>query len=384
MGATVTTDAPFAWLFRFFGAVDESSETPAPPPNPLVQTLRSLLRPVFEADTEAALWAAMDARAPDILRLLEAAPSREGGARDTYARARMAQGFEGEDAERFESAFAMVLFCRDATRARRELGGEEPEPFRKVMARANDLGESARSVLRRALRGMGAFVVIALAARCAIEFQAWQRRALVCAAWDASRIGVAEGVADLLRRGALPTLVEIMQRHGLFFPLPALREAALDELAERAQADPHRRGSYARLFDRIEQADRLPTYIGDHAELFRDVTHAAHERLIRFAAEDWLSGERSPEEILRSLGLLSVDLMALLDAAGKARPVERLRLAPPARAEILARLRADRLARNGAPQADTSVVARDVAASQRIEGVDVRPLLYAGATVGRG
>lgn len=379
--ATTTADGNLfgGWL-RALARLGVGSESEATRPAPQVAALLPLLRPVFDSENEAALRAALDANAPEVLKRLESAPSRDDDSRDNYVRARMARGFEGEDAVRLDATFAMFLFCRDATRVLRELDGKAPEPLSKVWARASSFDERARAALQRAVRGIGAFAAITIAARCSIDLRPWQRKELVDAAWDVSRLGASGSSADLLQRGALPALLSLVAQHGVVRLLPGLRDPMLDELALRATSDPQRLGAYTRLSARIREAGDLPTYIGDHAAIFHDVARVALARLVDQAAGDWLSGERSPEAILRALGFVSIELMAALDAKGAGRPAERLRLSSSEREEILARLRADRLARNGEAKADAGVVIRDVAASQRIEGVDVRPLLFVGAT----
>jgi hypothetical protein len=72
------------------------------------------------------------------------------------------------------------------------------------------------------------------------------------------------------------------------------------------------------------------------------------------------------------LSMPRTDAVAWLEEYGYARELESGALTPAERSERYARMRKDRLARDGEPVLDPDLVARDVIASQRIEGVDAR------------
>jgi hypothetical protein len=63
----------------------------------------------------------------------------------------------------------------------------------------------------------------------------------------------------------------------------------------------------------------------------------------------------------------------LLEENGFQRPLDVIRLSDEERAEILRKMRTDRLQRGGVPEYCKDLVDRDVIASERIEGVDARP-----------
>lgn len=77
-------------------------------------------------------------------------------------------------------------------------------------------------------------------------------------------------------------------------------------------------------------------------------------------------------ELATLLSVHPLDALALLDAAGIHRPIDRVILSPEQRAEILHRLRDDRLKRSGRFEPTAEAIWRDVVGSERIEGVDAR------------
>lgn len=83
-------------------------------------------------------------------------------------------------------------------------------------------------------------------------------------------------------------------------------------------------------------------------------------------------GLLSVSDVADAFGVTPPDAVVLLEQHGFCRDIETIRLSEGERARILQRLRADRLARNGQPRPDPVRVARDVIASERIEGVDAR------------
>jgi hypothetical protein len=98
---------------------------------------------------------------------------------------------------------------------------------------------------------------------------------------------------------------------------------------------------------------------------------AAPEAL-RAAGESFQAGCISVPQVSALLGLHPVDAVAVLESHGYARSLATLALTEQERAAIYARMRADRLARRGAPVITAESIARDTIASARIEGVDVR------------
>ncbi len=89
----------------------------------------------------------------------------------------------------------------------------------------------------------------------------------------------------------------------------------------------------------------------------------------------YAEGRVSVDEVAAMLGLTVPDAVAQLEAHGFRRSVEALRLTDAERAERLAAIRAERIARGGVPRSSPDLVNRDVIASQRIEGIDARPWL---------
>src|SRR5262249_10818025 len=70
-----------------------------------------------------------------------------------------------------------------------------------------------------------------------------------------------------------------------------------------------------------------------------------------------------------------IDVVVLLEARGYVRSVERITLEDDERTQLYARMRADRLSRAGKFDPTPEQIARDVIASERIEGIDARPWL---------
>ncbi len=105
--------------------------------------------------------------------------------------------------------------------------------------------------------------------------------------------------------------------------------------------------------------------------------HQAHqdESAVTAAGRAYADGHASVDEVAAMLDLNVPDVIALLEEHGFRRSVDGLRLTAEARRERLRRIRADRVAREGHPVLSPAYVVRDVIASQRIEGVDVRPWL---------
>lgn len=96
-----------------------------------------------------------------------------------------------------------------------------------------------------------------------------------------------------------------------------------------------------------------------------------HSRL-RIVGEQFTRGLLSLAEIETLLSLDRVDVLQLLQSHGYQRPLAQLELSPQERADRLAAMRRDRLARAGNFEFTHEDVARDVIASERLEGVDAR------------
>jgi hypothetical protein len=99
------------------------------------------------------------------------------------------------------------------------------------------------------------------------------------------------------------------------------------------------------------------------------------QEAIAAAGHVYAEGRASIDEVAAMLGVAVPDVVALLEDHGFRRSVDGLRLSEDTRRRRLEQIRRDRLARGGQPESSPSAVARDVIASQRIEGIDARPWL---------
>jgi hypothetical protein len=93
------------------------------------------------------------------------------------------------------------------------------------------------------------------------------------------------------------------------------------------------------------------------------------------AGHIYAEGRASIDEVASMLGREVADVAALLEENGYRRSIDGLRLTDEERAQRLAQIRADRIARGGKPREDRALAARETIASQRIEGIDARPWL---------
>jgi len=93
---------------------------------------------------------------------------------------------------------------------------------------------------------------------------------------------------------------------------------------------------------------------------------------IRVLGQAYARGSLSVVDVATLLELHPVDAVALLESQGFKRGLDRISLDDAGRAEIFARMRQDRLDRAGTPAWSPESIARDVVASERIEGVDAR------------
>jgi hypothetical protein len=90
------------------------------------------------------------------------------------------------------------------------------------------------------------------------------------------------------------------------------------------------------------------------------------------AGRAYAEGRLSACEVASLLEVRPSDAIAMLEKHGFCRTAGMHLLADAQRSAIFAKMREDRLARGGSPRPSKSLVKRDVIASERIEGVDVR------------
>lgn len=97
----------------------------------------------------------------------------------------------------------------------------------------------------------------------------------------------------------------------------------------------------------------------------------ASER-VNLVGRQYAEGSLTIQEVAQLLELHVVDAVVELEIKGFARAPSVISLEDTERERILARLREDRCSRNGVYEATREGIARDVVASERIEGVDAR------------
>ena len=100
---------------------------------------------------------------------------------------------------------------------------------------------------------------------------------------------------------------------------------------------------------------------------------------LRVVGREYAAGNLSISDAATLLESDVPDAVALLERCGYHRTLDVIELKPAERADRLTRIRADRLHRAGQPAAPADAVARDVIASERIEGVDARHWMRSGA-----
>ncbi len=93
---------------------------------------------------------------------------------------------------------------------------------------------------------------------------------------------------------------------------------------------------------------------------------------LNILGREYIQGALSVEDVATLLDLEPMDAVAVLEARGYNRPLEKIILTEEQRADKYARVREDRLRRGGRFISSPELVARDVVASERIEGVDAR------------
>lgn len=165
--------------------------------------------------------------------------------------------------------------------------------------------------------------------------------------------------------------VESLRELGLW-----LRELDLTPLIEKAlHGSPPNRSALESLRARFAQGHAL-VYVGDvRGTIERDfaggeIDQKLDRRLVE--GERYERGEASIQELARVWGANVPDVLADLERMNITRSPDVLRLSDEGRRARLAKLRADRLVRDGEPARDPDAVNRSVIASQRIEGIDAR------------
>lgn len=109
---------------------------------------------------------------------------------------------------------------------------------------------------------------------------------------------------------------------------------------------------------------------GLQAFLFRTDERCVEQ--LRIAGSAYARGHISVDEVATLLAVHPVDALAMLDQGGFHRSLELIEMGDDASAKVYERMRADRLSRPRAFEPSAEMVARDVVASERIEGVDAR------------
>lgn len=155
-----------------------------------------------------------------------------------------------------------------------------------------------------------------------------------------------------------------------------LREWDLTPLIEEAlPGSPSNRSALESLRARFARGCAL-VYVGDlRGTIDRDFAgREFDQRLDRRLAEGerYERGEVSIQELAEVWSVSIPDMIERLEGMGIARRPDAVRLSTEERRVRLAKLRADRLARDGNPVPDADAVNRSVIASQRIEGIDAR------------
>ncbi|MBK6514241.1 MAG: hypothetical protein IPM79_19090 [Polyangiaceae bacterium] len=89
----------------------------------------------------------------------------------------------------------------------------------------------------------------------------------------------------------------------------------------------------------------------------------------------YADGRLSIDEVARRFVMGLADALVFLEEQGCRVAPAALRLTPEARAHLLSRIRAERIARGGEPRLERQLVLREVVASQRLEGIDARWVL---------
>lgn len=178
---------------------------------------------------------------------------------------------------------------------------------------------------------------------------------------------ITKSLAILNRRGASPTAQPEAQE-----TLQAVKDQVLASAGEFLRTFPLAEACrFARESNHEEIAHCIQTG-AEHIQAIYNRLHAPTSPQFSIAAVAYVNGSITMDVAANLLGLSRSDLAAALESHGFARPPEVVALDDAHRAAILARLRAERMKRSGKSHLDSDLVARDVIATQRIEGVDAR------------
>jgi hypothetical protein len=375
MNSVAVLDGQPSWISQILDQLFGSSASTKTAPS-VISELLFALQPVFESRDEATLLAALDGVTPKVFEVLEKQPQQHGRTRDTHTRARLIQGLVGPDEAQMRTIVAMMLVCRDATAVLRELNAQPVQPTAsQLLKQQTTLAEPERQQLTSLLRNVCASAAIFLSQIGAVKLAQWKRSTLLGMAEHSARFGAACIAQQLFRNGALAALTDIFRQHGVRWTNARQRTFALAVVGERLQGETTQRTTLNALLRLLEIDDDLPIEMSESGQLFDEIYLEAGDRMVLDAADAWISGRERPEKILRSVGFGVMDVMAHLDSRGLHRPVEALRLSDTERADILGRIRTDRLVRGGKARERTDLVIRDVVASQRIEQIDVRAMI---------
>jgi hypothetical protein len=93
---------------------------------------------------------------------------------------------------------------------------------------------------------------------------------------------------------------------------------------------------------------------------------------VKIAGRLYVAGSAELRDVATLLDVNPETAIWLLEQHGFCRPLDTVQLTADQRVQLLGRVRADRLNRNGEPRASERYVARDAIASERIEGIDAR------------
>ena len=111
-------------------------------------------------------------------------------------------------------------------------------------------------------------------------------------------------------------------------------------------------------------------YDGIKAFVLRNA--ASQRAQVSVVGHAFVRGSLSVSDVATLLEVHPVDAVALLESHGFRRSLEQITLETSKRSKALADMRADRITRAGEPAWTHESIARDVVASERLEGVDAR------------
>lgn len=296
-----------------------------------------------------------------------------------------------DDTAQYTKAFPALLKSRTSLKAMRVVAVQESRVKMRLQLSSSffvDQPKIAPAVRRRRIRQALAGIAGVLELRC-----------FLCGFAEALHlVGVGtlteavERAAEIMKFAETisgQNVLEIMASNPTVFPAPDLAAARLEDslpannLLEKTAAAAR---SLLPLVD-VDAVKRAADEIG--APELGHRCRMAVERLCAFLARNgpqrdaklsvagpaYLERRLSLDEVCVFLQLPRSDAVALLEQYGFARPEENIRLSSAARNALLERIQEDRDARQGEPDPRPSHIAREVVATQRIEGVDARPWL---------